>query len=120
MVRGPAECVRNNLNYFYMVKHTRRARRTKRNQRSKVKGRLHKKNTKRHTRTKHRKSHMTRRKQRGGNPAPIDKSFGENIAVKDDSNIPISFGYAMATVKPVDLGMANPIPIKSYEQCPSK
>ena len=112
--------LQNNLNYFYMVKHTRRVRRTKRNLKSRTKGRVHKKNTKRHTRTKHRKSHMTRRKQRGGNPAPIDKSFGENIAVKDDSNIPISFGYAMATVKPADLGMANPTPIKSYEQCQSK
>lgn len=103
-----------------MVKHTRRRHRQRRNNKTRVKSRVHKKLVKKSRNRKHYKPRMTRRKQRGGNPAPIDDNADNSLVTHDDSNTPISFGYAMATVKPSDLGMANPIPIKSYQQCPSK
>ena len=102
-----------------MVKHTRRHRQ-RRNNKTRVKGRINKKMAKKSRKGRSIKVRRTRRKQRGGNPAPIDDNVDNSLVTHDESNTPISFGYAMATVKPSDLGMANPIPIKSYEQCPSK
>lgn len=76
--------------------HKKRAHKTRRHHK-----RAHKKMTRKHKR--HSRRH---RRMRGGMPQPF-------------SNVPISFGYSMNTARlsPKMSALANPIPIKAYENC---